>query len=94
MDDNPEMLAIVRALANHLRQYPQHSDTAEGIATWWFPDQAAVDGPTLVDALDWMRRRGLVEVRSAKSTADRYGCNATPAQLDHLLQELSRQRLT
>lgn len=94
MDDNPEMLAIVRALANHLRDYPQHSDTAEGIATWWFGDQAAVDGRRLMDALDWMRSRGYIEVRSAQTTADRYRCNATPEQLDHLLQELSRQRLT
>lgn len=94
MDDHPEMLAIVRALAHHLRDYPQHSDTAEGIATWWFGDQAAVDGRHLANALDWMRDRGLIEVRSAKSTADRYCCSATPDQLDQLLQELSRQRLT
>ncbi|SFK33670.1 hypothetical protein SAMN04487938_0371 [Lysobacter sp. cf310] len=94
MDDYPEMLAIVRALARYLRVNPNSSDTAEGIAMWWFREQTVVDGHALLDALDWMRERGLVEMLSASSTGDRYRCIASADELDGVLQELSRRRLT
>ncbi|WP_157489435.1 hypothetical protein [Lysobacter sp. Root916] len=94
MDDYPEMLAIVRALARYLRVNPNSSDTAEGIAMWWFREQTVVDGRALLDALDWMRERGLVEMLSASSTGDRYRCTASADELDGVLQELSRRRLT
>ncbi|WP_157510271.1 hypothetical protein [Lysobacter sp. Root559] len=94
MDDYPEMLAIVRALARYLRANPNSSDTADGIAMWWFREQTVVDGRALLDALDWMRERGLVEMLSASSTGDRYRCIAGPDELDGVLQELSRRRLT
>lgn len=94
MDEYPEMLAIVKALANHLREFPLHSDTAEGIAIWWFRDRAVVDGRALADALEWMRGRALVEVRKAPGTADRYRCIATAEELDGVLLELSGRQLT
>ncbi|RDZ29284.1 hypothetical protein DX914_09425 [Lysobacter silvisoli] len=94
MDDYPEMLAIVRALARYLRANPNSSDTAEGIATWWFREHSVVDGRALMDALDWMRERGLLEMLSANSTGDRYRCIASAEQLDGVLSELSRRRLT
>jgi hypothetical protein len=94
MDDYPEMLAIVRALARYLRVNPNSSDTADGIAMWWFREQTVVDGRALLDALDWMRERGLVEMLSASSTGDRYRCIADADELDRVLQELSRRRLT
>ncbi|KQZ60094.1 hypothetical protein ASD53_02745 [Lysobacter sp. Root559] len=61
---------------------------------WWFREQTVVDGRALLDALDWMRERGLVEMLSASSTGDRYRCIAGPDELDGVLQELSRRRLT
>lgn len=94
MDDYPEMLAIVRALARYLRVNPNSSDTADGIAMWWFREQTVVNGRALLDALDWMRERGLVEMLSASSTGDRYRCIAGADELDRVLQELSRRRLT
>ncbi|UHQ22226.1 hypothetical protein LVB77_16365 [Lysobacter sp. 5GHs7-4] len=94
MDDYPEMLAMVRALARYLRANPNSSDTAEGIATWWFREQTVVDGRALLDALDWMRARGLVEMLSANSTGERYRCIASADELDGVLHELSRRRLT
>lgn len=94
MDEHPEMLAIARALAGYLRANPHSSDTAEGIAKWWFHERSVVDGRALMDALDWMRERGLVEVLSANSTGNRYRCTASAEQLDSTLNELSRRRLT
>lgn len=94
MDESPEMFAIVRALARHLREFPQHSDTAEGIATWWFRDQAVVDEGALMDALSWMLERGLIEVRTANCAADRYRCASTTRELDRVLQQLSKRKLT
>jgi hypothetical protein len=94
MDDYPEMIAIVRALAHHLREFPQHSDTAEGIATWWFGEHSSIDYTALADALEWMRERGLVEVRVAGGTGDRYRCSSTPEELDDVLHLLSRRWLT
>ncbi|KRA14730.1 hypothetical protein ASE43_20125 [Lysobacter sp. Root983] len=61
---------------------------------WWFREQTVVDGRALLDALDWMRERGLVEMLSASSTGDRYRCTASADELDGVLQELSRRRLT
>lgn len=91
MDEYPEMLAVVRALASHLKEFPQHSDSAKGIATWWFRDGAVVDGQALADALEWMRARGLLEVRAGFSGAGRYRCIASPQRLDDVLLQLSRR---
>lgn len=94
MEEHPEMLAIVRALARHLREYPQHCDTAAGIATWWFRDHSVVDGRALDDALAWMLDRHLIEVLRSGGSPDRYRRSCDADALDDVLQRLAPRRPT
>jgi len=53
--------ALVRALARYLREHPMASDTPQGIARWWLESDAAVREVALLQALEWMEKRNLVE---------------------------------
>ncbi len=60
MSEDPDVTAIVCALAKYLRANPLACDTADGISSWWLVAQP-VSMEKLLQALDWMQQNGLVE---------------------------------
>ena len=70
----------MRALTAYVRTNPLACDTADGIRRWWL---GAADAPmeTLVHALDWMTKEGLMEVLVAADGRQRYRRCAGDAQL-------------
>ena len=80
MDCDPETLVIVSTLAQYLRVNPLACDTADGICRWWLGEDPAT-AEKLVQALDWMKRHGLVEELMAADGRLRYRRRATDAQL-------------
>ncbi|MGO1068747.1 hypothetical protein [Lysobacter sp. CA199] len=86
MDDDCAASACVRSLAGYLRANPQACDTAEGIRRWWFDSELEVDMEQLQDALDWMKRRGVIEESLAADGRRRYRRLAGDAQLAALLR--------
>lgn len=80
MNDDPDMNQAVLALAKYLRDNPLACDTAEGISRWWLAS-LPVTTETLLRALDWMDRSGLVEASVAADGRLRYKRLATDGQL-------------
>jgi hypothetical protein len=80
MSDDPEMIAIVTALAKYLRANPLACDAADGIGRWWLASQT-VSTEELLQALDWMKEHGLVEEIAAIDGRLRYRRIATDEQL-------------
>jgi hypothetical protein len=80
MSDDPDMTDIVCALANYLRDNPLACDTADGISRWWLAAQSE-STEKLLQALDWMKREGLVEEMVATDGRLRYRRRATDEQL-------------
>jgi hypothetical protein len=80
MNDDPEVVALVCALAKYLQANPLACDAPEGISRWWLLKQ-----PTSMDklmkALDWMQHNGLVESTVAADGRLRYRCIASEARL-------------
>ena len=88
MADDSETLAVACALLWQLRQYPQRSDTTDGIACWWLAE--GVNRSALRQALEWLQEQGLIEQHIAADTRVRWRRKATLAQIDaslRLLQE-------
>lgn len=71
MKESPEVEQAVRELTKYLRANPLACDTAEGIGRWWLVAHP-VSTETLVQALDWMKREGLVEELTAADGRLRY----------------------
>jgi Fe2+ or Zn2+ uptake regulation protein len=85
MNDDPEMTAIVRALAKYLRANPLACDAPDGIIRWWLASQS-VSMEKLLQALDWMKQQGLVQEMEAADGRLRYRRSASDELL--LLVEL------
>jgi hypothetical protein len=80
MSDDPDMTAIVRALAKYLRANPLACDAPDGIIRWWLASQS-VSMEKLLQALDWMKQQGLVEEMEAADGRLRYRRSASDEQL-------------
>lgn len=85
MDEDCAASACVRSLAGYLRANPQACDTAEGIRRWWFDSEHEVEMEQLLDALEWMKRRGVVEEILAADGRRRYRRLAGDARLQALI---------
>jgi hypothetical protein len=85
MRNSPLMMDVVRALAQYLRANPLACDSLDGIGRWWLAGHDL--GPEdLMQALAWMKERGLVEVLVAADGRLRYRRRATDAVLDALIE--------
>jgi hypothetical protein len=80
MNDDPEIIAMVCAVAKYLQENPLACDAPEGINRWWLPKESA-SMDKLMKALDWMQRNGLVESTRAADGRQRYRCIASGARL-------------
>jgi hypothetical protein len=61
MKVDPELHAIVRAIARYLCANPQASDSIEGIRRWWFEQEFVGPEYQLEQATQWMKESGLIE---------------------------------
>jgi len=60
MNGAADLRTIVRALATLWMARPLASDSAEGIARWWFDWEGKVTNNELVAALDWLVQQELI----------------------------------
>ena len=91
MGNDPEVLAIACALARYMSANPLASDTPDGIYRWWLgPDHGSM--PKLLQALDWMKARGLMEEQVALDGRTRYRRTASDEQLDEAIREAGLAR--
>jgi hypothetical protein len=90
MNDDPEVVAMVCALAKYLEANRHACDAPDGIGRWWLPEPAP-SMEKLMGALDWMQRSGLVESSVAADGRLRYRCIASDEQLKALVR---RDRMT
>ncbi|WP_141715279.1 hypothetical protein [Burkholderia ubonensis] len=72
MNEDPEIAAIVRALAAYLRDNPLACDTPQGVALWWLPLGYEITTQESLAALKWMQSNGLVEELAAADGRLRY----------------------
>ncbi|CAN7461966.1 hypothetical protein [Paraburkholderia hospita] len=72
MNGDPEIAAIVRALAAYLRDNPLACDTPQGVALWWLPQGCDITPEQSLAALKWMQCNGLVEQLAAADGRLRY----------------------
>ncbi len=86
MDEDPDTLTVVRALLTQFCRYPERADTAEGIARWWLLEQ--VPSPMLLQALQWLKDKQLIEARISVDAHVRYRRSASTTQLAACLQAL------
>jgi hypothetical protein len=77
-----EVTAAVRVLASYLRANPLACDSALGIAQWWFKPENMVSMDVLVQALEWLKRRGAVEESVGADGRVRYRRRGDDAVLD------------
>jgi hypothetical protein len=87
MDENSAVSACVKALASYMRANPHACDTAEGIHRWWFGTEHEVAMDELQEALDWMKRCGVIEETVAADGRRRYRRLAGDALLGALLTQ-------
>lgn len=80
MEDDPDVVAIVRALVGYVQINPLACDTADGICRWWLIANP-VSMEKLLQALDWMKQRGLMEELVAADGRLRYRRSTIDAQL-------------
>jgi len=85
MDGDPQIPAIVAALAQYLRLHPFASDTADGILRWWLGSDFATMEELLM-ALDFLQRRHAVDVVTAADGRLRYRRAGSDRELDELIR--------
>jgi hypothetical protein len=78
----PDVKAVISALALYLRDNPRACDTAEGIRRWWLSPDVECTNDTVVLALDWMKQHDLIEMTTAADGRQRFSRIATREQLD------------
>jgi hypothetical protein len=83
--DDPEVLAIVCALARYVSANPLASDTPDGIYRWWLNvDDTSMHN--LMRALEWMTVHGLMEEQTALDGRARFRRSAQDADLKRMLE--------
>lgn len=80
MEDDAGTDRVVRVLAEYLQANPSACDTADGIGRWWI-GAYRFSAEELVQALERMKRQGLVEELVAADGRLRYRRSATDAEL-------------
>lgn len=80
MENDPDKADLVCALVSYVKANPLACDTADGICRWWL-GPPRVSQEKLLEALDWMKRRGLMEELIAADGRLRYRRSATDEQL-------------
>ena len=86
MRDEPDVEAIISAIALYLRANPSACDTAEGIRRWWLPPDVECTQDTVVMALDWMKRHDLLVMTTAADGRRRFSRRGTGEQLDAVIR--------
>jgi hypothetical protein len=89
MGDEPDLTAIVAALALYLRANPRACDTAEGIHRWWLSPNNEFTPDTVARGLDWMKRHNLLELTTAADGHQRFRRRATDEELVTVLRSLA-----
>jgi hypothetical protein len=87
MNGDPQVVAVVEALACYLRANPLASDTAEGICRWWL-DRDLGRMKEVMRALELMEQEHLIEAVVAADGRLRYRRVGTDAQFDRLIAEV------
>ena len=82
MDDDDGVAGLVSALATYMRAHPCASDTAPGIAQWWFPTEDFVSRKQLAQALQFLVDRQAIEQVVAADGQVRYRRIGDDAALD------------
>lgn len=80
------MVVVAQELVRYLLAHPGASDTAEGIARWWFESEDGVSPLELKKALDHLVAVGLIEASSAGDGRVRYRRRAGAAALRAFLR--------
>lgn len=70
--DEDKVTAIVGGLARYLRANPLACDSASGIASWWLPPDDRVAMSSLLQALEWLKQHGALEVLVGSDGRTRY----------------------
>jgi hypothetical protein len=86
MYEEPDVRAVVRALALYLRDNPRACDTAEGIRRWWLVPDVERTHDTVLLALDWMERHDLIEMTTAADGRQRFSRRASGERLEAWLR--------
>ncbi len=87
MKDDPELQAIVRALAHYLYANPLASDSAGGIRRWWFDEEFLGPEYLLDRAIYWMKEHGLIEELAGSDGRVRWRRIGSDEQMRALLAE-------
>ena len=90
MDDEPEVKAVIAAVARYLLENPRACDTAGGIRRWWLPPDAVRTTDTVGLALDWMRLHELIDMTTAADGRQRFSRRGDGEQLEALLRAVAR----
>lgn len=87
LDDDPEVLAVMRSVALYLQRNPLASDTAEGIRRWWLGD-SDVSAAAVQRALDALAHADLLREHTAADGHRRYRLDGNSEALQRLMQAL------
>jgi hypothetical protein len=84
--DDPELFAIVCALARYVSANPLASDSAEGIYNWWLGGKAC-SMDKFLRALAFMKEHGVMEEKVAADGRARYRRSANDMELRRMLEQ-------
>jgi hypothetical protein len=95
MYEEPQLMTVVRCLAQYLRDHPMACDCQEGIARWWLSQDVPV--PVVQAALALMQRCGVVQesraadgrIRFRRFGGDSVGGSAAEIELTARLNALA-----
>ena len=86
---HPSTPALVRELMLYMLVYPNASDTAEGMARWWFDPRQRVDMTAVQEALDWLVRQEVFAERVAIDGRRSYRRICSDLRLQQLIAQAS-----
>jgi hypothetical protein len=84
MSNKGRIEAVAGAIEQYLSQNPRAADTAEGIRSWWLPPELRAEPlETVVDALDVLRTRGMVDTTTRRGAEVIYSVHAARQPWTH-----------